>query len=190
MVVSWLMLFPVSMRIVAPDSESASSGKDGSAPFPCQHRTCGCRSAQQCWKKCCCFTNAQKLAWAKAHRVQAPAFVVAAAQCEASAVPAGKVKETCCTTTGKAKQTGRASAQRPTPRPTGRRVQFVVGVDALQCQGVEQTITGQLVSVLPPQPITFVILNLDTCEVMAVRDSHLSPCEQEPPTPPPRQLMV
>jgi hypothetical protein len=188
--VSWLMLFPVSMRIVAPGSDGAPSSKDCSVPFPCQHRTCGCRSAQQCWKKCCCFTNSQKLAWAKANRVQAPAFVVAAAQREASAEPAGNAGETCCTTKGKAKPIGRASAQKPTPRPTGRRVQFSVGIDALQCQGVEQTITGQLVCVPPPQPITIAILNIGVCEVMSLCDSRLFPCEQEPPTPPPRLLTV
>lgn len=42
-----------------------ATGKDGSVPFPCQNRPCGCRSASGCLKKCCCFTPAQKSAWAK-----------------------------------------------------------------------------------------------------------------------------
>lgn len=49
--------------------------KDRSRPFPCAHRVCGCRSAEQCWKKCCCFTDAQKVAWADAQGVELPAFV-------------------------------------------------------------------------------------------------------------------
>ena len=44
---------------------SAQNPKDQSVPFPCQNRPCGCRSADSCLKKCCCFTAAQKVAWAK-----------------------------------------------------------------------------------------------------------------------------
>lgn len=51
-------------------------------PFPCQDCPCGCKDAETCWRDCCCFTNQQKLAWAKRHRVQPPAFVVAAAKRE------------------------------------------------------------------------------------------------------------
>ncbi len=39
--------------------------KDTSEPFPCQDRPCGCRTADQCRKQCCCFTKEQKIAWAK-----------------------------------------------------------------------------------------------------------------------------
>ena len=56
--------------------------KDRSVPFPCQNRPCGCKSAEQCWKKCCCFTNSQKLAWAEENRVRAPSYVSAAAEKE------------------------------------------------------------------------------------------------------------
>ena len=49
--------------------------KDRSRPFPCAQRVCGCRSAEQCWKKCCCFTDAQKVAWADARGVELPAYV-------------------------------------------------------------------------------------------------------------------
>lgn len=55
------------------------SSKDLSQPFPCQSRPCGCKSADQCWKKCCCFNNAQKLAWAEKNHVTAPAYVTVAA---------------------------------------------------------------------------------------------------------------
>lgn len=60
------------------------SGKDCSEPFPCQNRPCGCQSAEQCWKKCCCFTNTQKVAWAKANNVTVPEFVLVAARKEAA----------------------------------------------------------------------------------------------------------
>lgn len=62
-----------------PLSWHSATEKDLSAPFPCQDRPCGCKSAEQCWKQCCCFTNSQKLAWAKANHVAAPSYVSVAA---------------------------------------------------------------------------------------------------------------
>lgn len=56
--------------------------KDLSHPFPCQFRLCGCRSADHCWKKCCCFTASQKVTWAKENAVSLPSFVQQAAQVE------------------------------------------------------------------------------------------------------------
>lgn len=49
--------------------------KDLSRPFPCAQRVCGCQSAEQCWRKCCCFTDAEKVAWADTHGVELPDFV-------------------------------------------------------------------------------------------------------------------
>lgn len=37
--------------------------------FPCQGHGCGCHTAEQCLKQCCCFTPAQRVAWAKSHGV-------------------------------------------------------------------------------------------------------------------------
>lgn len=72
------MLFPLP---IAPLPQNLQE-KDSSEPFPCQNRPCGCRSADQCWKKCCCFDNNQKIAWAKANNVKVPDFVLAAAKKE------------------------------------------------------------------------------------------------------------
>ncbi|MCY2968817.1 MAG: hypothetical protein NT069_35185 [Planctomycetota bacterium] len=66
-----------------PAVTGSGGKKDLSRPFPCQHRVCGCQSADQCWKSCCCFTNAQKVAWAETHQVELPQFVVVAAGQEA-----------------------------------------------------------------------------------------------------------
>jgi hypothetical protein len=70
------MLLPLPMATLP----SSSTEKDLSEPFPCQNRPCGCRSADQCWKKCCCFNDVQKVAWAKANHVKVPGFVLAAAK--------------------------------------------------------------------------------------------------------------
>lgn len=45
--------------------------------FPCEKCACGCRSAAHCWDKCCCFTDQEKLDWAKKNQVQPPQFLVA-----------------------------------------------------------------------------------------------------------------
>lgn len=84
--------FPLPVGRITP------SEKDGAEPFPCQNRPCGCNSALQCWKQCCCFSHTQKLAWARAHGVTPPAFVVAAAKAEANrevSVTAAKPKPCC-----------------------------------------------------------------------------------------------
>lgn len=74
-----LTLLPIPVPVAAP----GRSPKDTSSPFPCQNRPCGCRSADQCWKKCCCFTNQQKVASAKKNDVSIPQFVADAAKDEA-----------------------------------------------------------------------------------------------------------
>lgn len=51
--------------------------KRDARPFPCQDHACGCSSAEQCWKQCCCYTPRQKLSWARKHGVTPPAVLVA-----------------------------------------------------------------------------------------------------------------
>ena len=53
------------------------AAKDSSRPFPCQHHRCGCQNAEQCWRQCCCFTNEQKLAWARKNGVTPPVELLA-----------------------------------------------------------------------------------------------------------------
>lgn len=52
------------------------AAKDRSRPFPCMNKPCGCGTAEQCFSSCCCHTPAERLAWARAHRVE-PAVIAA-----------------------------------------------------------------------------------------------------------------
>jgi hypothetical protein len=52
----------------------ATNVKNHSIPFPCQDHACGCQSAEQCWRHCCCFTVEDRWAWAKARGVEPPAY--------------------------------------------------------------------------------------------------------------------
>lgn len=84
------MTLPLPMMVpIGPSPE-----KETSESFPCQNRPCGCRSAEQCWKKCCCFSNAQKVAWAKANNVEIPDFVRKAAELESAS--ASKTRAEIC----------------------------------------------------------------------------------------------
>ena len=64
-----------------------TSTSDGVA-YPCQGHFCGCQSAAQCWQHCCCYTQSERLAWAKAHGVEIPeqyrAVMLAEAEHEAA----------------------------------------------------------------------------------------------------------
>ena len=37
---------------------------EGVEDFPCRGHRCGCRSAQQCKTRCCCYTAVERAAWA------------------------------------------------------------------------------------------------------------------------------
>ena len=57
-----------------------SISKDLSAPFPCMHCPCGCGSAEQCWKRCCCHTLAERIGWARQNQVRPPEYAIATAK--------------------------------------------------------------------------------------------------------------
>ncbi len=52
----------------------ASPPRKSGAPFPCQDHVCGCMSAEQCWRSCCCHTVEERWAWARAHNVEPPEY--------------------------------------------------------------------------------------------------------------------
>lgn len=94
LVASGLPLPLESMWAVATDSPAAKrlAGKDRSQPFPCIDKACGCATAAQCFASCCCHTPAERLAWAKLHRVESA--VLEALEHRV----AGEVRTACLTT--------------------------------------------------------------------------------------------
>jgi hypothetical protein len=52
----------------------AAAHKPDEQPFPCQDHPCGCRTAEQCWTACCCFTPEQRWAWARERHIDPPAY--------------------------------------------------------------------------------------------------------------------
>ena len=155
-----------------PQAPAIVGQKDHSKPFPCQDRPCGCRTADQCWKKCCCFTNVEKVAWAKTHDVELPAFVLAAAKketetsvvsavcqagtncgtCHDTKAPRREAASSCCRPAGETPVavSEKTPSARP-PVPAKRSSRWVLGVAAEQCRGEHGTISSLPVSIAAPR---------------------------------------
>ncbi|APZ90747.1 hypothetical protein Fuma_00329 [Fuerstiella marisgermanici] len=142
-----------------PMPNAPSLEKDQSQPFPCQNRPCGCASAEQCWKQCCCFTNAQKVVWARENGVTPPDYVVKAARAESSekiakanllsreicslckkpATDASGNNKSCCEARD-AKSCCSADGsdqreQRKTDEADSEAPRYVIGFEAMKCRG-------------------------------------------------------
>lgn len=156
-----------------PVAPPPKTEKDSSSPFPCQNRPCGCRTADQCWRKCCCFTNAEKVAWAKANDVKIPEFVLVAATEESNAAKAAKTQVTAqlarpakcgCQAIAVARSGSTVGdaiccAERPKPPaaapPVKRGVSYVIGLFAEECHGEHGSISA-LPLAIPPIDVAVV----------------------------------
>jgi len=188
--------------------------KDASEAFPCQHHTCGCRTAAQCWKSCCCFTNTQKVEWAERERAKVPDFVIVAATQERSR---SGTPSTCCSKHRRDEvrcSTSVAQAESPVLQRNGDNLRvdlstiatsreqecvsgictnepatdtrLVIGWNALKCSGVSWDFA--LGYVLPPLPLPDVIVfDVSSQRFESVSRTLLS-LTLLPPEPPPRVL--
>ena len=179
-------------------------GKDLSAPFPCQHRACGCRSAAQCWKKCCCFNHSQKVAWAARNGVRLPALVRKPAAALATQPSIHRVDaSTLCAAPGlsqgrlhavlgsSSKVVSRQIAK--TSKPGGpdkvasgeaRRGEFVIGWVEASCRG-ENTLGLSFPPMLPVVAWDWRPMMYESCWDRP-SSTRLDGCELMPPLPPPR----
>lgn len=97
-----------------PVGERLLAAKDRARPFPCRDKPCGCVSADQCFKKCCCHTPAQLLAWARRNDLE-PAVIAALEQRAATEAPAATIVSAaaCCTTSAISAQATCCTADAP-----------------------------------------------------------------------------
>lgn len=185
-----------------PVSSEAPLKKDHSAPFPCQNRPCGCRSAEQCWKSCCCFSNKEKVAWSKANRVTPPAYVIVAAEQEdadsaclvggcctkqnessTQAVVVDTSVKNCCSSSGETEKATSAEVA-----DDENETVFLIGALAQKCQG-----QGLYWNSLPwaIMPEVQVIVSCSDLVVWTRPTSITAPRHlAEPPDPPPRLLVI
>ena len=151
------------------------AAKDADGAYPCMHHACGCASADACWKKCCCYTRDQKLAWAKEHGVRPPEFVVRLAANESSRPPSAA---SCCKTKGK------TSGDEPADAPSWQVVRLE---DARQCQGLTSLWLVLSQALLPSEPQTFSRELPLSGWLAAPASAQLSSPAFDPATPPPRR---
>ncbi|QDT99381.1 hypothetical protein [Gimesia aquarii] len=199
--VSLLVLFALCASFVPlPTNSKSPLKKDLSTPYPCQNRPCGCRSAEQCWKSCCCFSNREKVAWSKANRVTPPTYVIAAAKQEATESVCQT--EGCCTKQKKSSQqeivvsssenccTSSDEPEKTTSFEVSAEENetfFVIGVFAQKCQGQGPFWNSLPWAILPEVQA---MVSYSDLVVWTRPTSTTAPrSAAEPPEPPPR-LMV
>lgn len=188
-----LLAFVVSLFPI-PVVKAKPTGGD---PYPCQHCACGCSSAEQCWRSCCCFNDQQKLAWAKKNGVKPPVWFTANVSDQdkpvAKACCSNHTKKSCCSSksstpttlkpnccTAKTESSPKTTAN--DSKKTSRR--WIVLNDALRCKGLSMTLDKGIPKL--PSSLHTSILAV-SCEAVFYPNSCLeSSVGLLPPTPPPR----
>jgi len=109
--------------------------KNARERFPCETCGCGCLTADQCWRDCCCFTNEQRLEWARRNGVRPPEFVVAAAAAEAIAQAPPKCPHCCQHKSKLSTRPAEVALGSGVPRDA-RASRGISALSALRCQGL------------------------------------------------------
>jgi hypothetical protein len=200
---------PLSGSNVAADPVASRrvAAKDRSVPFPCMDKPCGCASAEQCFRECCCTTPAERLAWARRNGLGVDMLVALESRtvpghaskktgscerergscCSAQALP-DEPAESCCKDGAGPALTARAddasdAADEPVPRGGTRPGRQVTLRGMLACQGA----VGSWISVgasLPPPRIELFVLFLSR-ERLIVSDVAARSPQPDPVAPPP-----
>jgi hypothetical protein len=76
-----LALLYITIASGVPAPIGRPLGKGGEL-FPCSTCGCGCATAEQCWRSCCCHTLAERMEWARKHGVRPPDHAIVKAQAE------------------------------------------------------------------------------------------------------------
>ena len=147
---AWLLVATYSATALGIPIPLPSAVEIGGTPFPCQAHRCGCNTAEQCWKSCCCHTNNEKLAWAAAHDVTPPAYVIVAAARE-SATPA--VSRGCCSH-NHAPKSAAPTAAASTSTDSSIAIVWVSALDARRCRGEVAVWNNVPISLAPGFPLS------------------------------------
>lgn len=180
-------------------------------PFPCQSHGCGCRSAEQCWRSCCCYSMEEKLAWARNKGVEPPDYVVEAVaekSCcsshrKAKNKPAPKAPQrTCCSAkssdacevevTIEVANNPASCCSAPQAQPvkqiaeagSRRGVQWSPAFNVFRCQGLGSAWMAIVDVIAPPPPLLEYHIALLYCGRLAISGVVLSTVAYAPTTPP------
>lgn len=173
--------------------------KDTSQPFPCQDHPCGCQTAEQCWRRCCCFTPEERWAWARAHQVEPPAYAEKPAEQgwstvklrdkdKAKAAPAAK---SCCATHQGRSACCQPDSNRPAKQSTPEKnpVRWITGMASWHCQGGPTLWVGVGAVVPVPPPLSW-SPDWPLTSRVPLMNAIAWDVPQNPPAPPPRPAVV
>ena len=127
------------------------SAKNTSELYPCMNHPCGCPSAEDCWRHCCCFTLTERLAWAREHHVTPPDYALAEARAKGIdwnnfCSDETEAESDCCSHPAAGDDACCGHSDHETSST-------VVLIQALRCQGSDQNWIGLSVSLLPPPAV-------------------------------------
>jgi hypothetical protein len=189
----------------------AAVSKDSEQPFPCQHHLCGCQTAEQCWRHCCCFTAEERWVWARAHDVTPPDYAekptARSAKVEEPAASGSwnsvKLRDrdrcekqasavtNCCSA-----QAGRSSCCASTPKsetnatpPKSGTLRWGATLTAAQCQSYA-TVWITIGAVLPMTPSAAWLCDWTPPTRLHLSSPHADSIPTIPPDPPPRIVLV
>ena len=195
----------------------AAAAKDHSRRYPCENHACGCQTAEECWRHCCCFSPEERFAWAREHHVQPPPYaeppragswrtVRLRDRAEGQAGP--KACASCCGGKGPAKDppaparksccTGKKddhsccqadSSAKESRRSHKRALPGRPGLNPLHCQGLGSLWAGG--GTVPPPPSVFVWRPcLEPAGWLSLPNAVPPVLSPTPPEPPPRSAGV
>lgn len=156
-----------------PLPEAPTFGQGGA--YPCQSHRCGCSSAEQCWKSCCCFSHSQKLAWAKQNNLTPPAIAIAQVRSQPAKV------QSCCA--AKASSASN-SCCKASPASTNTS-DWSLALEKAKCRGAAtQWLT--LGAALPAPELTVSDEEVPMVDRWSIVDEWTLSCADRPEAPPPR----
>ena len=182
---------PLPVGLLAPGGDAVTdtrlAAKDRSRPFPCMDKPCGCATAEQCFANCCCHTPAERLAWAKAHKVETTVLAALERRIAADAAPTEPAGG-CCAAKAKRKpaccSADVCDEPEADPSPAPLQVRSVTLKAMLACGGI----LTQWLSVggsLPP-PRVALVLEQPLVDLYPLGDCHSVVSASPPDAPPPR----
>jgi hypothetical protein len=171
-------------------------GKASGESYPCMDHQCGCASAEECWRHCCCMSLVEKLTWAREHHINPPIYVILEARQQGidwmAFCDGGVKKQTmqcsnCCARCAHESSAPTAGQQpnRLQSKSAGNPSQSVVLGALLKCHGAAQSWLS-LGSYIPP-PASRGMADQDALtELLVIRSDRADSLSFRPARRPPR----
>lgn len=143
-------------------------------PFPCQQHRCGCRTADQCWRSCCCYSPREKLAWAKSRGITPP-MVLAAKTADDAPAPRTSRSPSCCSHREKAAGTEASEKSR---------FVWVPAIAAQKCRGLATSWLANGDPITPPPASVAVVIAPQCVAIATLPSPRFTSPSYSPPVPP------